>query len=398
MAEAIGEHLMPVSQVAGIYGVAWHTAHDAFVELADAALGPGDPTDEDSDEDPDSDEDDPDSDSGSHGDGGQGTAPAATRPEPGSGPGDAGQSAADDLPLVTVLGIDDTRRGKRRLQREPAGQGWVQLADAWQTGFVDISGPAGLLGQTPGRAGRDVMRWLSRQPQRWRDAVEVVAIDMSGTYRNGIRTALPHARIAVDPFHVVQLANKMVAQLRRRETAQKYQRRGRTGDPEYRVKRLLMRNVEDLAPTPLAKMWDTLLDAGQPGERILAAYIAKEKIRAVLALSPGHTGITPTDSQIRHRLNDFFTWCATFDDIPEILTFAETVSRWRYEIATAVRTGVSNAKSEGINRVVKLVARTAYGFGNPVNQRRRVRYAATRTSRRNQPQTVPNRRSLPATT
>jgi hypothetical protein len=38
---------------------------------------------------------------------------------------------------------------------------------------------------------------------------------------------------------------------------------------------------------------------------------------------------------------------------------------------------VSNAKSEGANRIVKLLARIAYGFRNPVKQRRRVRYAAT---------------------
>ena len=44
----------------------------------------------------------------------------------------------------------------------------------------------------------------------------------------------------------------------------------------------------------------------------------------------------------------------------------------------------SNAKSEGVHRIVKLVARIAYGFRNPLNQRRRVRYAATRTSRRTQ--------------
>ena len=49
-----------------------------------------------------------------------------------------------------------------------------------------------------------------------------------------------------------------------------------------------------------------------------------------------------------------------------------------------MHTGVSNAKSEGVNRIVKLVACIAYGFRNPVNQRRRVRYAATRTGHRKQ--------------
>ena len=38
----------------------------------------------------------------------------------------------------------------------------------------------------PGRAGRDVLRWLSEQPRWWRDAVQVVAIDLSSAYRSGI--------------------------------------------------------------------------------------------------------------------------------------------------------------------------------------------------------------------
>ena len=401
MGEAIGEQLLPVSEVARSYGVAWHTAHDAFVALADATLGECHPEDDCPTDDPGS----------GDGDGAvipdaapdlreQGAAPAACGPAAaGEGESEADHDGDDEaagpgLPLVSVLGIDDTRRGKRRLRRDPDTGGWVQLADQWQTGFVDISGDAGLLGQTPGRAGRDVVRWCSAQPQCWREAVQVVAIDLSGAYRSGIRTALPHARVAADPFHVVQLANKMVAQVRRRETAQRYRRRGRRGDPEYVVKRLLMRNAEDLPPVALAKMWNTLTEAGEHGQRILGAYIAKEKIRDVLALSPARTHVTPAPSQIRHRLGEFFTWCATFDDIPEIATFAETISRWRHEIATAVLTGVSNAKSEGVNRIVKLVARIAYGFRNPLNQRRRVRYAATRTGRRKQSLPVSTRQPL----
>ncbi len=406
LAEAVADQLRPVREVAGTYGCAWHSAHDAFTAHADAVLGPPQPEDSEggdcAPEAPGADHDELD-----------GPDTAEHTDPPGRGPGDphdAGPGSiwheptppapaadcdgdrepAGGLPPVTVLGIDDTRRGRRRLRRDPDTGAWQLLADQWQTGFVDISGTAGLLGQTPGRTGRDVIRWLTRQPEQWREAVKVVAIDMSGTYRAGVRAALPHAKIAVDPFHVVQAANKMVAVVRRREITGKYGRRGRSGDPEYSAKRLLARNTEDLTPAQAAKLWDTLLAAGPTGERILAAYIAKEKLRQVLALSPTRTRITPADSQIRHRLTDFFDWCADFPNIPEMTTLAQTVSNWRYELATAVRTGASNAKSEGHNRIVKLIARIAFGFRNPLNQRRRVRYAATRAGRRHPSQPVAN--------
>ena len=48
----------------------------------------------------------------------------------------------------------------------------------------------------------------------------------------------------------------------------------------------------------------------------------------------------------------------------------------------AVITGITNATSESLNRLAKLEARQAYGFRNPLNQRRRVRIACTRGYRR----------------
>jgi transposase len=390
MAEAVGDQLRPVCEVADTYGCAWHSAHDAFTAHADAVVGPPPREDSEDGADPSPDHDELDGPHDAEHADVQGGRPGAPHDPDPAGISLGPTPLAGGLPPVTVPGVDDTRRGRRRLRRDPDTGAWQVLADQWQTGFVDISGPTGLLGQTPGRTGRDVIRWLTRQPERWRDAVKVVAIDMSGTYRAGIRAALPHAKIAVDPFHIVQAANKMVAVVRRREITRKYRRRGRSGDPEYSVKRLLARNTEDLTPAQAAKLWDTLLAAGQTGERILAAYIAKEKLRDVLALSPTRTGITPADSQIRHRLTNFFDWCADFPNIPEITTLAQTVSNWRHELATAVRTGVSNAKSEGNNRIVKLVARIAFGFRNPLNQRRRVRYAATRADRRHPSQPVSN--------
>jgi hypothetical protein len=48
--------------------------------------------------------------------------------------------------------------------------------------------------------------------------------------------------------------------------------------------------------------------------------------------------------------------------------------------ATAVITGITNATSESPNRLAKLEARQAYGFRNPLNQRRRVRIACIRLS------------------
>ena len=56
---------------------------------------------------------------------------------------------------------------------------------------------------------------------------------------------------------------------------------------------------------------------------------------------------------------------AQHDDIPELLTLARTISRREDEIIAAVLTGVTNARSEALNRLAKLEARMAYSFATP---------------------------------
>jgi transposase len=325
VAQLIGEAGMPVCTAAAQVGVSWPSAHQALIDRVDPV---------------------PD-----------------TRPGP-----------------VEALGIDETRRGRPRFTRDPDTSRSVVLADRWHTGFVDLAGGQGLLGQVEGRTADDAAYWLHQAGPAWRAQVRVVVIDMSTIYASAVRRMLPHARLAVDPFHVVQLATKMVGDVRRRVVREKYGRRGRSGDAEYGVKNLLLRNREHLTPDQFDKILSTL-DGDAAGQQILLAWIAKEKLRDLIRLRERICGTHPTPERIRHHLHEFFTWCATYDHIPELTSLAQTIDRWRDPITTAIELGVSNAKSEGLNRVIKLEGRKAYGFRNTTNQRRRLRYATTRTSR-----------------
>lgn len=280
------------------------------------------------------------------------------------------------LPLVEVLGIDETRRGRTQWRQNPQTGRWEPTADQWHTGFVDAGGSGGLLGQVEGRAPSDVLAWLASTPVQWRRAIRYVAIDMSTGYRAAVRTGLPHATIVVDHFHVVQLANKMLSTVRRRTTATLRGRRGRATDPEWRARRRLLRNRQDLTQAQFTKMWNALMDAGQIGMTLLTAWIAKERLRDLLALARAGADRDRTG----HLRWKFLTWCAD-SEIPEVRQLAVTVDRWWPEIAAFITTGHSNATSEGVNRMIKLCARNAHGFRNPVNQRLRTRCVTTRRAR-----------------
>jgi transposase len=106
------------------------------------------------------------------------------------------------------------------------------VADRWHTGFTDLTGDQGLLGQVEGRSAADAGAWLAAQTPSWRAGVQIVAIDMCSAYRAAVRAHLPQATVVVDHFHVVQLANQTVSAVRRRVTGRRADRPGRANpDP-----------------------------------------------------------------------------------------------------------------------------------------------------------------------
>ena len=316
----------------------------------------------------------------------------------------AAEWVLDEAPgPVQVLGVDEVRRGRPRWRpAEPAPPPLPApqppavpepvvpepvvphretarartLADRWHVGFTDVGGGQGMLGQVEGRTADDVAYWLAQQTPAWRDQIRYVAIDMCTVFVAAIRRYLPHATIVVDHFHVVKLANDTVAEVRRRIATQLRGRRGRKTDPEYTVRNLLRRNREDLSDTAFAKLWNTLVDLDGPGLTILTTWIAKEELRRLLALA----GTGADRSVISHRLYRFYTWCADAA-VPELERLARTIQTWWPAIEAFLHTKITNAASEGYNRVVKLDARNAYGYRNPENQRLRTRCATTRRVR-----------------
>lgn len=119
------------------------------------------------------------------------------------------------------------------------------------------------------------------------------------------------------------------------------------------------------------------------GEPILIVWNVKEELMDLLTLH-GTGADRPT---ISHRLTMFYESAAA-TGLPEMERLATTVSTWWPHIPAAITTGVTNAASEGINRLIKTDARCAYSYRNPANQRLRARCATTRRTRGHLPMAV----------
>lgn len=278
---------------------------------------------------------------------------------------------------VEVLGIDEVRRGRPKWVFDQAAGVWQSTVDRWHVGFCDLAGGQGLLGQVEGRNAAVVIDWIGQWDQAWRDGVRFVAIDMCTIFKSAIRAVLPGAVLVVDHFHLVQLANQAVTEVRRRVTVQVRGRCGRKGNREWELRNRLTRSAARMRGEHVDALLDDL--SGLPaaiGTPIVVAWNAKEDLLDLLALAR----TDPDRERISGLLYRFYCRCAG-SGLPELERLAGTVQTWWPEILAFIRTGITNAGSEGTNRVIKTVGRDAYGFRNPASQRLRTRCATTRKGR-----------------
>jgi len=287
------------------------------------------------------------------------------------------QTLAAPLPPVCVLGIDETRRGKIKWEQDPATGRWRVAHDRWHTAVVDAAGTGGLLAHVDGRTAAKVAEWLLAQPDPWRAGITHVTIDLSASYLRAVTDALPDAVVVADRFHLVRLANDMLTEVRQRATRDVRGHRGRKKDPEWAGRRRLLTAHERLTPAAFATLWNSLIEAGDPGLEILHAYTVKENLRQLLDLA----GTQPDREAISQRLWRFYDQAASSTS-PEVHRLAATIEAWWPAVEAAITTDYSNARSEGYNRLAKHQGRNAFGFRNVDNQRRRIRWACTRQHRR----------------
>ncbi|HEX6968202.1 MAG TPA: transposase [Micromonosporaceae bacterium] len=218
------------------------------------------------------------------------------------------------------------------------------IADRWHVGFVDIGGGRGLLGQVEGRSADTVADWL--------------------------RTRTAGRRKQVRDRHVHRVP------MRRTHRPTPGDHRGGTLQTASGTYVTSTRNRENLSKPRFARMWNTLIDLGDPGYDILAAHITRRNSETRSpAPTPARTATASPNTCSPS------TTGAPAPTNPELDRLARTIEQWWPHIEAFIHTRITNATSEGINRVVKPAARNALGFRNPDNQRLRLRCATTRKAR-----------------
>jgi transposase len=295
----VGRHVRPVAQVAAELGVAWNTVMDTVTIVAAVMIN------------------DP-----------------------------------DRIGKVTALGVDETvfqSAGRRRRR-------------SFVSSVTDVEART-VLDVFQGRQRADLQAWFNGRERAWLDDVEVVVADLHEPFRAAFNECVPDAVNVADPLYVVMAANRCVDKTRRRVQNEQQGHRGRSGEPLFGARKLLMLGAEKLDPVA-SKRLDVMLACGDPDGEVNEAWQTKEWVRDIYTLwGKPELAAVWVDALIDE--------CRA-STVAEIRGLGRTLKQWREPILAWHSTGASNGPTEGLNSIIKKIKRVAAGFRNFAHYRTRI--------------------------
>jgi transposase len=176
-------------------------------------------------------------------------------------------------------------------------------------------------------------------------------MDMGEGYAKSVREHAPQAVIAIDNYHVVQLATKALDEVRREHWNELRRAGEKDAAKQFKHARwALLKHPADLAD----RQADTLAALHAAGGKVLRAWALKEMVRAIFA--PGLTvaAVAELLDRLLARLSR--------SRLKPFVRLGRTIRKHRDGILAARRLKLSNARAEALNNKVKLIVRRAYGF------------------------------------
>ncbi len=189
-----------------------------------------------------------------------------------------------------------------------------------------------------------VYQYLMNMPDR--KTVELVAMDMWRPYRDAVRAAIPDARIIIDKFHIVKMANYALEAVRKR-TRENQTRHGRRALMKDRF--TLLRRKKNLDEKELLKLDIWTKNFPELGQ----AYTLKESFFDIWNCQ------TAIEAKEAYKV-----WKASIpleiESIFEPLVISMT--HWETEIFAFFDFPITNALTEAKNGVIKNINRNGRGY------------------------------------
>jgi transposase len=181
--------------------------------------------------------------------------------------------------------------------------------------------------------------------------LRAVSMDMGPGYAKSVREHAPQAIICIDPYHVVQLANKALDEVRRA-----YWNELRRAGDQQAAKRFkdsrwsLLKKPEKLTGEQAA----TLARIKAAGGEVWRAYELKEAVRGIFQAGLSLEDVEVLIGRLLSRL--------ARSRLEPLVKLGKTIRKHRDGILAAIRLGINQGRTEALNNKVRLITRRAYGF------------------------------------
>jgi transposase len=176
--------------------------------------------------------------------------------------------------------------------------------------------------------------------------LEAVTLDLSAAYIKAVTEASPAARQIFDRFHVQRLAHDALDSVRRQQW--------RAADPDDKqaikgTRFALQKNPWNLTDVEQGK----LTEVQRTNRPLYRAYLLKETLAKILDGAQVNVA--------RDKLHDWIGWAAR-SRLPPFRKVARTIKKHIEGIVAYVATGLSSARSEGLNGKIRTITRRSFGF------------------------------------
>jgi transposase len=246
----------------------------------------------------------------------------------------------DRLAGLVMIGVDELsyRKGQRYL---------TQVCDH-RTGAI--------VWARPGRDAATLQAFFDQLGDR-KHSIRAISLDMNGGYEKAIREQIAadpdfQPEVCSDPFHVVQLAQRAVDDVRRAEWNAAGKSKSGPGRWVKSVRWSLLKAPERQSARQLA----ALHEVERANKRLYRAFLLKEELRLLYHLEDRSLAET--------HLRSWLAW-ASRSKLRPFVKLARTIRRYRDGILAAIRLGLSNSRMEALNSKVRLLSHRSFGFHGP---------------------------------
>ena len=200
-----------------------------------------------------------------------------------------------------------------------------------------------------------IIAYFKEKGQEYCDQIEVFSCDMWEGFSNAAKELFPNADVVIDRFHFFHHLNQVLDRERRR-LRKKYPN-------EEKIK-----NIKWL----LYKKWDNL--ESEEKQALLKAFRYSKELRNLYFLKNELVNIF--DSEISKEAAEQICgeWIIHAQSLnnASMNIFLKTFSFWKNDVLNFFTHRVSNGIVEGINNVIKMIKRRAFGFRNFLNFRAKI--------------------------